>query len=62
MQNIENLLGETLEEEKRADQRLSAVAETLVASGKDEEPESDEDKEKENQEAETKLKSKSKKS
>ncbi len=57
----ESLLAETLEEEKRSDERLSEIAEGLVASGKNEEPESDEDEEKENKEAEAKLKEKSKK-
>jgi ferritin-like metal-binding protein YciE len=61
MDEAESLLSETLEEEKRADEKLSAIAETLTASGEDEKPESDEGEEEKNQKAETKLKSKSKK-
>ncbi len=60
MEDAASLLDETLEEEKRADDKLSRIGESLGASGEDEEPESDEDEEKENKEAETKLKSKSK--
>ena len=59
MSDAETLLGETLEEEKRADERLSQIAEAKTPSGKDEEPESGEEEEAE--EAETKLKSKSRK-
>lgn len=61
MADAERLLGETLEEEKRADERLSRVAESLAASGAQEEPESDEDEGEEAQEAETKLKTRGKK-
>jgi ferritin-like metal-binding protein YciE len=61
MDEAESLLSETLEEEKRADERLTAVAESLEASGRGEEPDSGEDEEEEDQEAETKLKSRPKK-
>jgi ferritin-like metal-binding protein YciE len=61
MDDAETLLGETLEEEKRADERLTAIAEGLAASGEHDEPDSDEDEEEEDRQAETKLKSKSKK-
>ena len=56
LNEAENLLSETLEEEKQSDEKLSRIAESLMASGKDEEPESDEDEEKENKEAGAKLK------
>jgi ferritin-like metal-binding protein YciE len=61
MTEAESLFAETLEEEKRADQKLTEIAESLAASGADEAPESDEDEEKDNREAEAKLKSKAKK-
>ncbi|MGI4940769.1 MAG: ferritin-like domain-containing protein, partial [Janthinobacterium lividum] len=60
LDEAESLLAETLEEEKQSDEKLSRIAESLMASGKDEEPESDEDEEKENKEAEAKLKQKPK--
>lgn len=61
LNEAESLLTETLEEEKRSDEKLSEIAEGLMASGEDEEPESDEDEEKEDKEAEAKLKEKPKK-
>ena len=60
LNEAESLLAETLEEEKQSDEKLSRIAESLMASGKDEEPESDEDEEKDNKEAEAKLKEKPK--
>ena len=62
LDEAESLLAETLEEEKQSDEKLSRIAESLMASGEDKQPESDEDEEKENKEAEAKLKEKPKKS
>ena len=56
LSEAEDLLEETLEEEKRSDALLTQIAEGMPATGEDGEPESDEE-----EEAETKLKSKSKK-
>ena len=61
LDEAESLLQETLEEEKRADQRLTNIAESMAGSGAEKEPESDEDENKESQEAEAKLKSRQKK-
>lgn len=58
LDEAESLLAETLEEEKRSDERLSRIAEGLMASGENEEPESEEDEEKQDKEAEVKLKKK----
>ena len=61
LNEAESLLAETLEEEKQSDEKLSGIAESLMASGEDKEPDSDEDEEEEDRKAETKLKQKSKK-
>ena len=55
-----SLLSETLEEEKRADAKLSMIGESLSASGEDSQPEGDADEDEEDQEAQSKLKAKSK--
>ncbi len=61
LEEAEGLLAETLEEEKQSDEKLSGIAEGLMASGEDEEPESEDDEEDEDEEAEVKLKAKPKK-
>ncbi len=61
LDEAESLLSETLEEEKQSDEKLSRIAESLMASGEDDEPEGGEDEEEENKQAETKLKQKPKK-
>ena len=43
MNEAESLLGETLEEEKRSDQKLTEIAEAMSPSGKDEPLEEEED-------------------
>jgi ferritin-like metal-binding protein YciE len=58
LEEAETLLDQTLEEEKRSDEKLTSIAESLSASGQDEDPESEEE---DNEDAETKLKTKSKK-
>jgi ferritin-like metal-binding protein YciE len=61
LQDAESLLAETLEEERRSDEKLTAIAETLRATGQEKDPESDEDEEEDDEDAETKLRAKSKK-
>jgi ferritin-like metal-binding protein YciE len=56
----ESLLAETLEEERQSDQRLTEIAESLAATGEDEEPEEDEEDEAE-EPAESAPKSRAKK-
>ncbi len=61
LDEAESLLAQTLEEEKQSDEKLSGIAESLMASRENAQPESDEDEEEEDSKAETKLKQKSKK-
>ncbi|TPG55976.1 ferritin-like domain-containing protein [Roseomonas nepalensis] len=55
LSDAESLLAETLEEEKASDEKLTQIAEGLMASGEDEEPEGDEDEAKEDAEAKEEL-------
>ncbi len=60
LDEAESLISETLEEEKRSDEKLSQIGENLQASGEDSAPEGDEDEDEDDKKAAAKLKSKAK--